>query len=141
MQLIIALISGLLFGAGLTMSQMVNPAKVLNFLDITGNWDPSLALVMGGALTVFGLGYFLLVKPRNKPLLEKQFFMPDNRVIDKPLFIGAVIFGLGWGLAGICPGPALANLSGRNVKIIGFIVAMLAGMQLPGLASRLLKTS
>ncbi|KDM93450.1 YeeE/YedE family protein [Photobacterium galatheae] len=139
MQLFIALIAGLLFGAGLTVSQMVNPDKVLNFLDITGQWDPSLILVMGGALVVFGLGYQFLVKTRSTPVFGGEFFIPVNKVIDKPLVLGAVLFGLGWGLVGICPGPAVANLLSGNIKIFGFVVAMLAGMQFSGTIDRLIK--
>ncbi|WP_120511044.1 YeeE/YedE family protein [Photobacterium salinisoli] len=141
MQMLIALIAGLLFGAGLTISQMVNPDKVLNFLDVAGQWDPSLLLVMGSALVVFGLGYHFLVKPRSKPLVADQFYIPVNKIIDKPLIIGAILFGLGWGLVGICPGPAVSNLLGGNAKIFGFIIAMLAGMQFSGTIDRLLKKS
>ncbi|QUJ66161.1 YeeE/YedE family protein [Photobacterium sp. GJ3] len=139
MQLFIALIAGLLFGAGLTVSQMVDPNKVLNFLDITGQWDPSLILVMGGALIVFGLGYQFLVKGRDKPVFGSTFYVPTNQLIDKPLILGALLFGLGWGLVGICPGPAVANLLSGNIKVIGFVVAMLAGMQFSGTIDRLLK--
>ena len=139
MSLIISLISGLLFGIGLTISQMLDPNKVLNFLDVTGNWDPSLALVIGSALTVFSLGYFLLVKPRENPFLKQHFQLPNNNNIDKPLLLGASIFGLGWGLVGICPGPALANLSGGDPKMIAFIAIMLIGMQVSGLVTRLFK--
>ncbi|ALO35252.1 hypothetical protein CMT41_11370 [Colwellia sp. MT41] len=129
MKLIIALISGVLFGAGLTIAQMVNPEKVLNFLDITGQWDASLALVMASALTIFGSGYFLLVRTKDKPLLDKEFIVSNNNKIDKPLIVGATIFGLGWGLIGICPGPALATLLTGNIKFFGFFIAMLIGMQ------------
>ncbi|MDO6707559.1 YeeE/YedE family protein [Photobacterium sp. 1_MG-2023] len=139
MQLFIALIAGLLFGAGLTVSQMVDPNKVLNFLDITGQWDPSLILVMGGALIVFGLGYQFWVKRREKPVFGSTFYVPTNQLIDKPLILGALLFGLGWGLVGICPGPAVANLLSGNIKVIGFVVAMLAGMQFSGTIDRLLK--
>lgn len=139
MPVMTALICGLLFGAGLLISQMVNPAKVLNFLDISGNWDPSLALVMASALTVFSLGYFFVVKKSKKPLLAPAFIILTNKHIDKPLLVGAAIFGLGWGLAGICPGPAMVNLSGGDVKIFAFIAMMLAGNALSGLIFRFFK--
>lgn len=130
MKQIIALICGLLFGIGLTVSQMVDPAKVLNFLDLFGTWDASLMFVMGGALVVFGLGYFTLIKPRTRSLLDEPISLPSKTTIDKPLLTGAVIFGLGWGLSGVCPGPAIANITGFNEKMLGFIAIMLFGMWL-----------
>lgn len=123
-----ALICGLTFGAGLTVAQMVNPQKVLNFLDILGQWDASLAFVMGGGLLIYTLGYQLLVKRMIKPILSNTFDLPVNKQIDKKLIIGAGIFGIGWGVAGICPGPALANLSVGNEKILVFILIMFVGM-------------
>jgi uncharacterized membrane protein YedE/YeeE len=129
MRLIVALLCGMLFGAGLTISQMVNPNKVLNFLDVFGNWDPSLAFVMIGGISVFWLGFFLIVKKRPKPVLAEKFDLPTNSKMDKKLLFGGMLFGLGWGLAGICPGPAIANISGGDGKILGFIVMMLLGMQ------------
>jgi len=128
MKLFTALMAGLLFGLGLNISQMTNPQKVLNFLDVSGNWDPSLALVMASALTVFGLGYRLLITPSTAPVLDDKYCLPEVKTIDKQLIIGASIFGVGWGLAGICPGPALANIVNGDPKIFGFIVAMLMGM-------------
>jgi len=125
-----ALIAGLLFGLGLSVSQMTNPQKVLNFLDVSGNWDPSLALVMAGALTVFGLGYRLLIVPTASPILATQYSLPIKKAIDKPLIVGAIIFGIGWGLAGLCPGPALANALTADIKILVFIIMMLIGMAL-----------
>jgi uncharacterized membrane protein YedE/YeeE len=129
MKLIVALLCGMLFGAGLTVSQMVDPNKVLNFLDIFGHWDPSLAFVMMGGISVFALGYFGIVKNREKPVFDEVFDLSKNTKIDKQLVLGAVLFGLGWGLAGICPGPAIANISNGDSKIIVFIVMMLLGMQ------------
>jgi len=138
MKLVTALIAGLLFGFGLSISQMVNPQKVLNFLDISGNFDPSLGLVMVGALLVFGSGYHLLIKPKSQPLLAAEYCLPSAKAIDKPLVVGAIIFGLGWGLVGICPGPALANVLSGEIKILGFIAAMLIGMKISGRLTRLL---
>ncbi|WDD99224.1 YeeE/YedE family protein [Thalassomonas actiniarum] len=136
MQLLIALFCGVLFGVGLLVSQMANPDKVLSFLDISGHWDPSLLLVMASALLVYVPGYLLLVRRREKPLVAEDFSLPQKRQIDKPLLLGAVVFGTGWGLAGICPGPAVVNLSGGDVKIFAFIAFMLAGMWCSGLISR-----
>jgi len=128
MNLLFALLSGLAFGIGLTISNMVDPKVVLAFLDVTGNWDPSLMFVMGGALMIFIPGYQLLKKNLSTPLFASSFNEPSLTQIDKRLVIGAIIFGIGWGIAGICPGPALANISSMNVKILGFIFAMLVGM-------------
>jgi len=113
-------LAGLIFGAGLTVSQMVNPAKVIAFLDITGEWDPSLAFVMGGALIVTFIGYKFVLKSAT-PLFENEFRLPTRNDIDTPLLLGSALFGIGWGLAGLCPGPALASLSfaGLNGLIFG----------------------
>lgn len=128
MNALVALLCGILFGAGLSISQMVDPNKVLNFLDILGTWDPSLAFVMVGGISVFSLGYFGFIRKREAPVLAEQFQLPKHTQIDKQLLGGAGLFGLGWGLAGICPGPAIANISGGDTKIMGFIVMMLIGM-------------
>ncbi|WP_319534093.1 YeeE/YedE family protein [uncultured Vibrio sp.] len=122
-----ALVSGVLFGMGMAISGMIDPAKVIGFLNISGNWDPSLAFVMGGALAVFMPSYFLLIKPRKQSVSGAEMCTPTNTKIDARLLSGAAIFGLGWGLAGICPGPAVASLALGNVSIILFFVAMLAG--------------
>ncbi|MFZ6042533.1 DUF6691 family protein [Vibrio natriegens] len=124
---ITALVSGILFGMGMAVSGMIDPAKVVGFLDISGNWDPSLAFVMGGALAVFMPSYFLLIKPRKQSVSGAEMCTPTNTKIDARLLSGAAIFGLGWGLAGICPGPAVASLALGNVSIVLFFVAMLAG--------------
>lgn len=125
---LVALLAGLLFGLGLTVSQMVDPHKVINFLDVAGHWDPSLAFVMMGALSVFGLGYYFVIKPRQSPVLESSFTLPSLQGIDKKLLTGAALFGIGWGLSGICPGPAMANLSTGSNSLFVFVVAMLAGI-------------
>ncbi len=127
---IVALVCGALFGIGLTVSQMVDPNKVLNFLDLFGQWDPSLIFVMVGGIGVFSAGYWCLIKPAKKPVLDSTFSLVNRSDIDKPLLIGAVIFGLGWGVSGMCPGPAIANLSGGEPKVLGFIGMMLLGMKL-----------
>ena len=112
--------AGFLFGAGLTVSQMVNPSKVIAFLDITGEWDPSLAFVMGGALLVTFIGYRFILRSTT-PLFENSFRLPTRKDIDAPLLYGSALFGIGWGVAGLCPGPALASLSfaGLNGLIFG----------------------
>ncbi len=127
MKLISAAVAGIVFGFGLIISQMVNPAKVIAFLDVFGDWDPSLALVMGGALVVTGIGYRLVWQAK-APAFESRFQVPDNRQIDARLMFGAVLFGAGWGLVGLCPGPALTALSFGGAEVLGFVVAMLAGL-------------
>ena len=128
MKEIIGLISGIIFGAGLTISQMVDPQKVKNFLDFAGNWDPSLMFVMGGALAVFGGGYWLLIKNRTKSVLNNKMPLVSSAPIDAKLIMGAVIFGIGWGVSGVCPGPAIANVSGFNPTMLMFIAVMIAGL-------------
>lgn len=125
-RIFVALALGVLFGVGLTVSQMVNPAKVIGFLDVTGHWDPSLAFVMGGALLVT-LPAFALARRRSAPLLATNFAIPSRRDIDGRLLGGAVLFGVGWGLAGFCPGPALASLGLGNTATYPFVAAMIAG--------------
>lgn len=128
-----SLACGLLFGAGLALSGMINPAKVLNFLDFAGTWDPTLAFVMGGALIVAVPG-FTVVRRRGTPLLTGRLHLPDRRDLDIRLIGGAILFGLGWGLAGFCPGPALAALSTGTGMAVVFVIARLAGMALYHLA-------
>ncbi len=118
---------GLLFGIGLVVSGMANPAKVLNFLDLFGTWDPSLAFVMGGAVLVGFLGY-RMVFARDKPLAAPAFVVPTRQDIDRSLLIGPAIFGIGWGLGGFCPGPALTSLSLGAPGTLVFVPAMLIGM-------------
>jgi len=122
-----AFASGLLFGLGLVISQMVNPAKVLGFLDIFGNWDPSLAFVMGGAVAVSALGYFV-VKRRGVPVLAPRLEIPTRRDLDPRLIGGAALFGIGWGLVGLCPGPALVGLAFGPWQVFVFVAAMVVGM-------------
>ena len=127
MPLIFSLLAGVIFGAGLTLSDMVNPARVSNFLDFAGNWDPTLIFVMAGGLAVTTLGYKFIFR-RSSPVVDEQFHLPTQRQIDLPLIGGAALFGVGWGLAGICPGPALADLVTLEPKVLVFVVAMLVGM-------------
>ena len=118
---------GLIFGAGLLISGMTDPDKVLGFLDIFGAWDATLAFVMAGAVAVSAAG-FALARRRGAPLLASSFQWPTRRDIDGPLVVGAVLFGVGWGLVGICPGPALVNLAGLSLPVIVFVGAMVIGM-------------
>ena len=129
-----ALVSGVLFGFGLALSGMMDPEKVLGFLDIAGAWDPSLVFVLGGAVGVSGLGY--LIKARMaRPALGPRFEVPTKSTLDTRLIGGAVLFGIGWGLAGFCPGPALAGLVLGLPPVALFVAAMLAGMLLHGLTA------
>jgi uncharacterized membrane protein YedE/YeeE len=118
---------GLLFGLGLLLSGMTDPAKVLGFLDLFGPWDPSLALVMGGAISV-GVVAFTTAKKRTVSFLGGAMRMPTASQIDRPLIVGALMFGAGWGLAGFCPGPALVSLAAGQPKAAAFVVFMVLGM-------------
>ncbi|MGL5812383.1 MAG: DUF6691 family protein [Aeromonas sp.] len=130
MERLMSLFSGLLFGLGLALSGMVDPERVLGFLDVAGAWDPSLAFVMGGALLVFMPGYFLLVRPRRQSLLGEPMAAVPAPTLDTRLLGGAVLFGIGWGMAGICPGPALALITAGQPLIGLFVVAMVTGVLL-----------
>nr|WP_086937872.1 YeeE/YedE family protein [Thaumasiovibrio occultus] len=130
---LIALISGLLFGAGMMVSGMVDPNNVIGFLDIAGDWNPSLAFVMGGALLVFIPAYVLLIKPRRQPICDTDFQLAVNSRIDRKLLLGASLFGIGWGVAGICPGPAITLLGSASTSVFAFVIAMLVGQRLAGL--------
>lgn len=129
MMILVSLLSGLVFGLGLMVSGMADPAKVLGFLDITRLWDPSLAFVMGGAISV-GFFAFRMAKKRTRPVCAPDMHLPDAQQIDKRLIGGSALFGLGWGLAGICPGPALVLLGAGIAKGLLFVTAMIAGMLL-----------
>ena len=120
-------LAGASFGVGLAVAGMTDPVKVLNFLDITGAWDPSLMLVLGGAVVLTFVGYRWILK-RQQPVLAEVFSLPKRRDIDRQLVMGAVFFGLGWGIAGYCPGPALAALGMGNTEAYWFVPAMLVGM-------------
>lgn len=128
-RVLIAFLCGLLFGTGLIVSQMTNPAKIIGFLDISGLWDPSLALVMVGATGVFAVAYRLALR-RGAPLFDATFFMPEKTRLDKALVFGSFIFGLGWGFAGFCPGPAIVSSGFGDPRVWAFVAAMVAGMAL-----------
>ncbi|HXF08812.1 MAG TPA: DUF6691 family protein [Candidatus Acidoferrales bacterium] len=130
-----AFVAGLLFGIGLYTAQMVNPNKVLAFLDIAGRWDPSLALVMGSAVLITGLGFPLVLR-RSKPVWNDSFSLPMRRDIDRPLLLGAALFGIGWGMAGYCPGPAIAALLINPAEAVPFVLAMLLGARVQSRQSR-----
>ena len=129
MKNVIALLCGLVFGVGLAVSGMTDTAKVLGFLDVFGNWVPDLAFVMGGAVCVTLLAFPLVLR-RRKPLLSASFSLPGNKAIDSRLLGGAAIFGIGWGIYGYCPGPALSALLYLDWKTAVFVTAMLLGMAL-----------
>ena len=130
MPILASLVCGFVFGCGLTVSGMIQPAKVLSFLDVfgfrSGAWDPSLAVVMAAGLTVTSIGY-ALVRWRS-PLFEKESLWPTKKDIDQSLLFGALLFGVGWGLVGLCPGPAVANLPTLSLPVIIFVIAMALGM-------------
>ncbi len=129
MMAMVALVAGLLFGTGLALSGMLDPVRVLGFLDVAGVWDPSLAFVLGGAVTVSAIGTALARRMRT-PALAESFDIPTGRRIDARLVVGSALFGIGWGLAGFCPGPAVAALSILMPKALIFVIAMLGGMWL-----------
>jgi uncharacterized protein len=120
---------GIIFALGLAVSEMINPARVIGFLDVAGRWDPTLLLVMTGALAVT-VPLFPVILRRSKPFLAGQYSLPTQTRVDRRLVIGAVIFGAGWGLAGFCPGPALAALASGSPSVILFVLAMLVGQWL-----------
>ena len=126
MSKLVSLFCGIIFGIGLVISQMINPAKVLGFLNLFGEWDPSLAFVMIGALIV-STPLFHLFKNKEKPLFSLNFSIPENKEIDKKLIIGSVFFGAGWGLIGLCPGPAITSIALLNVSSAIFVVSMFIG--------------
>jgi uncharacterized membrane protein YedE/YeeE len=124
-----ALISGVVFGLGLSLAQMTNPDKVLNFLDMGGAWDPSLLLVLGGAVVLSTIAFHFVLK-RKAPLWDDLFHMPLPKVIDRPLIIGSALFGIGWGLSGYCPGPAIASLGFGNPEALWVVPSIIAGAAL-----------
>lgn len=127
-RLLSALLIGIIFGLGIAISGMINPAKVLNFFDIAGTWDPSLAFVMGGGLVTAFIGYRLVFGARKAPLFEPSFALPARKTVDRELVGGAAIFGIGWGIAGFCPGGAIPALGLGYSQTVIFIAAMVAGI-------------
>jgi uncharacterized membrane protein YedE/YeeE len=127
LKMLVNLFAGTLFGLGLAISGMVNPQKVIGFLDFAGDWDPTLALVFGGALLV-AIPAFRLILKRPRPVLAEKFDLPTKKDVDARLLAGAAIFGIGWGLAGLCPGPAVTALASGLAPVFAFVAAMLAGM-------------
>ena len=126
-RMLIALTSGLFFGAGLAFSGMSDPARVQAFLDLFGKWDPTLAFVMGGA--ILPMAFAWMIKSRlSSPLAASSFELPGTTKLDRPLAIGAILFGMGWGIAGLCPGPALADIAIAPLAVLPFVAAMLVGM-------------
>ena len=135
MYIVFSFVTGLVFGLGLVISQMMSPAKVLGFLDVFGRWDPSLLLVMAGAVVISSIAV-LMSKKRTATFLGTPMHMPTARDVDRRLIGGSIVFGIGWGLAGFCPGPALVALGTGHVKAFIFVIAMIAGMGLFELADR-----
>jgi uncharacterized membrane protein YedE/YeeE len=123
MNKIVSLLCGIIFGIGLVISQMINPAKVLGFLNLFGEWDPSLAFVMMGALIISSLSFHLF-KNKEKPIFSSSFSIPSKKEIDKELIFGSILFGAGWGLVGLCPGPAITSIALLNVSSAIFVVSM-----------------
>jgi len=137
MSKIISFISGIIFGVGLSVSNMINPKKVLGFLDLFGLWDPSLIFVMLGAI-IISAPVFFLFRSKNKPLFADNFTMPTLKSIDKNLIVGAVAFGIGWGMVGFCPGPAISSLALLNIYSVFFVLSMLGGFLLTKLVDRII---
>ena len=129
MNKMISLVSGVIFGFGLTVSSMTNPAKVLGFLDLFGQWDPSLIFVMIGAI-IISSPFFFLLKSKEKPLFARSFLIPEIKKIDTKLIIGSSLFGIGWGSVGLCPGPAISSLALLNNYSLAFIASMFLGFLL-----------
>lgn len=127
MRIVVALLSGLLFGAGLAWSGMADPMRVQAFLDLFGNWDPTLAFVMGGAMIPMAIAWIIKSK-LSAPLAAPSFELPGTTKLDRPLAFGAILFGMGWGIAGLCPGPALADLAIAPMAVLPFMLAMFVGM-------------
>ena len=135
MRALISLLSGAIFGFGLALSGMMNPARVRGFLDLFGDWDPTLAFVMGGAMLVMAVGW-LVQKRMSAPIADDSFNLPGTQTIDRRLLGGAALFGIGWALAGLCPGPAIASLGTALQPALVFVAAMLAGMALFAVVDR-----
>lgn len=127
---IVSALVGAIFGLGIAISGMANPAKVLNFFDVAGSWDPSLIFVMGGALITTAIGYLVVFGAREKPVFDADFHLPINKTIDARLIGGSAVFGIGWGIAGFCPGGAIPALGFGGLPVIAFVGAMIIGIVL-----------
>jgi len=136
MSIVLAAASGALFGVGLLISGMTQPAKVIGFLDVTGAWDPSLALVIGGAVAVYAV-LLRLTKRRSDPWFDVKFHLPTRNDVDFPLIAGAALFGIGWGLGGLCPGPGLVAAASGSLPALAFVASMIVGMLVQHRAGRL----
>jgi len=130
MSLVLAGVAGLVFGAGLLISGMTQPARVIGFLDVLGGWDPSLVFVMGGGVVVYMIAFRAIRSRRKDPWFDVTFHVPTRRDLDAPLLVGSALFGIGWGLGGLCPGPGIVSAASGSVASIAFVSAMLAGMYL-----------
>lgn len=130
MNKIVALLAGIVFGLGLGIAGMIDPAKILNFFDVAGHWDPTLLLVLGGAAIVAFPAFQLAQRGTRRPLLAPSFRLPHQVAIDRRLLVGAAIFGVGWGLGGFCPGPAIAAIASVQWPVVGFVVALVVGQWL-----------
>ncbi|HFB66051.1 MAG TPA: YeeE/YedE family protein [Aeromonadales bacterium] len=139
--IIISFISGTLFAVGLAISGMTKPSKVIQFLDFLGDWDPSLAFVMIGAIFITFIGFQLILPRMNKPLFARKFILPTSLKIDSPMIIGSALFGIGWGLSGFCPGPSIASLVTGYKEVLVFVAFMLVGLLLGGFIQRLIPES
>ena len=134
-RLVPPLVSGTLFGAGLTLSGMTDPARVRGFLDVFGNWDPTLAFVMGGAVLVMAVAWRIRARMA-RPLFGERFALPDRTDLDPPLLAGSALFGIGWAIAGLCPGPAIASLALSPLAVLPFVAAMLFGMAIQSIVAK-----
>lgn len=121
-------LAGALFGVGLLISGMTQPARVVGFLDLTGAWDPALGFVMGSAVIAYAILFRVIQRRRKHPVFEPKFHLPTRRDLDLPLVLGAALFGIGWGLGGLCPGPGIVSAAGGSTTALAFVAAMLAGM-------------
>ncbi|HEY5946752.1 MAG TPA: DUF6691 family protein [Kofleriaceae bacterium] len=130
MSLVLAGVAGLVFGGGLIISGMTQPAKVIAFLDVTRHWDPSLMFVMGGGVVVYMIAYRAIRMWRKEPWFDARFHLPTRRDLDAPLLLGAALFGIGWGLGGLCPGPGIVSAASGSITGLAFVAAMLVGMHL-----------
>ena len=133
--ILLMLVAGGLFGAGLVHSGMTLPHKVIGFLDFFGDWDPTLAFVMVGAIGVHSIAY-LISKIQKKPWLAEKYYVPKNKKVDRPLVIGSPLFGMGWGIGGYCPGPGIVSLSSQQASVMVFVIAMLVGIVLHRVGGR-----